>query len=139
MAFSPLFTYRFVVPASAIDANGHVNNLRTMEWMIDAAMRHSASVGCDHAGCLEAGGTWFARSHHIDYLQPAFEGDELEMRTWLEEVRGVRALRRYLLLRPADGAEIARGETLWVFIDSERQTPRRIPKEVSDRFRSIGD
>ena len=34
-----------VVPESAIDRNGHVNNVRYVQWMQDAAEAHSASLG----------------------------------------------------------------------------------------------
>jgi len=33
----PLYRRRFTVPESAIDVNGHVNNLRYLEWMLEAA------------------------------------------------------------------------------------------------------
>jgi len=35
------------------------------------------------------------RSHTIEYLGPAFAGDEIEVRTWVENLRRVRSLRRY--------------------------------------------
>ena len=31
-----------VVPDTAIDANGHVNNVQYVQWMQDAAIAHSA-------------------------------------------------------------------------------------------------
>jgi len=62
----------------------------------------------------EIGGTWVARSHHIEYLRPAFAGDEIEARTWIADLRRVRAQRRYEFMRQSDGVIIAKGETDWV-------------------------
>jgi acyl-CoA thioester hydrolase len=137
MPFSPTYAYGFDVAADAIDHNGHVNNLRYLEWMLEAARRHSEAVGCDFEACREAGGAWVAKSHRIEYRRPAFEGDRLRMETWLESVERVVALRRYRIVREGDGTLIAEGETEWVWSDPESGRPRRIPAEVAERFLSV--
>jgi len=35
------FSYRFIIPDDANDANGHVNNIAYVQWMQDVAIRHS--------------------------------------------------------------------------------------------------
>ena len=52
-----------VVPASAIDANGHVNNVQYVQWMQDAAMHHSAALGWPQERYAVMGRTWIIRSH----------------------------------------------------------------------------
>ena len=64
----------FNVPESAIDSNGHVNNVAFVQWMPDVATRHFPLVGC-LAAMRTASGTWVARSHHVEYLRPAFPGE----------------------------------------------------------------
>ena len=136
MAFSPIFGYEFEVRSEHIDHNGHVGNLRYLEWMLEAAQKHSESVGCDFDSCREHGGTWVAKSHHIEYRRPAFAGDRLRMETWLESVERVIALRRYRIVRVEDEVLLAEGETEWVWSDPASGRPRRIPAEVSERFLS---
>jgi len=88
----PLYHRRFTVPESAIDVNGHVNNLRYLEWMLEAAQKHSEAAGWPLERCIgEFASTWVAKSHRIEYFHPAFAGEELELRSWLQEIRGVRA------------------------------------------------
>ena len=59
----------FAVPEGAIDRNGHVNNVAFVQWMQDAATRHFDSGGVTET-MRAAGGTWVARAHKIEYLQP---------------------------------------------------------------------
>ena len=129
-----IFSYTFTVPASAIDLNGHVNNVTYLSWMIEAATKHSESVGCGHAACLDLGGTWVAKSHHIDYHKPAFEGDLLQMETWIESIGKIMSKRCYRLVRSEDTVLICTGETEWVFVDSQKMRPKRIPVDISDLF-----
>ena len=50
------------------------------------------------------------REHRIEYLLPAFEGEEVEIRTWVENVRRVRSLRKYEFVRKADGKVLVKVE-----------------------------
>jgi acyl-CoA thioester hydrolase len=124
--------YELEVPASAIDANGHANNVEYVRWMQEAATAHADAVGCT-AATRAAGSTWVVRSHHIEYLRPAFVGDRVEVRTWVADFRRTFSLRKYELVRRGDGAVLARGETDWIFLDS-RGRPRSIPQEIQALF-----
>jgi len=120
-----------------IDSNGHVNNIVYVQWMQEAAIAHSDSVGCS-AATTAAGCTWVARSHHIEYLRPAYTGDRIAVQTWIvDATRKTSSLRRYRMVRDGDGALLARGETLWVFIDVQSGRPRTIPREVIDCFETV--
>ncbi len=128
------FSYTFTVPASAIDFNGHVNNVTYLQWMMDAAQRHSQSVDMDFERCLSYGGTWVARSHNIVYKKPAFEGEILRMKTWIETLGTFTSERRYQLSRVDDDALVCEGNTEWVFVDKKRFRPFRIPLEIREAF-----
>lgn len=130
------YSYRFKVTRDDIDFNGHVNNVTYLGWMIEAATKHSKSVGFGYEECLELGGTWVAKSHNLEYKKPAFKDDELEMRTWIEDIGKIMSTRRYVLTRPKDDAIICEGKTEWVFVDSEKMRPMKIPLVVIDGFRT---
>ena len=126
-----VFSYTFRVPASAIDEYGHVNNVIYVQWMQDAAIAHGRSI--DYYRLPENTG-WFAREHRIEYLTPAYEGDEIEVRTWLVEMRRVRAQRKYEFTRTSDAKLLARGETQWIYVDLTSGRPIPIPAEVLRLF-----
>lgn len=130
MTHPSIFTYTFTAPQSSIDENGHVNNVAYVQWMQDVAIRHGEAVGYkppENTG-------WFIREHRIEYLAPAFLGDEIELRTWNAEWKRVRARRRYEFIRKADGKVIAKGETQWIFIELTTGRPIQIPADMMALF-----
>jgi acyl-CoA thioester hydrolase len=132
MPISSPYTKHFIIPKSVIDENGHVNNVAYVQWMQDIAIEHYQSIGG-----LEAQGnnaTWVIREHKIEYLLPAFAGDEIEIHTWVENIRRVRSLRKYEFVRTSDGKVLARGETDWVFVNAKTGRPIPITDNVSKIF-----
>lgn len=122
------YTKTITIPPTAIDENGHVNNVVYVQWMQDIAVEHYASAGGVAAQGENA--TWVVREHKVEYLQPAFAGQEIEIRTWVEDARRVRSMRKYEFVRKADGVVLVRGETDWVFVDTRSGRPLPIPKAV---------
>ena len=100
MLISPIYAKTITIPASAIDENGHVNNVVYVQWMQDIAVEHYAFLGGITAQGPDS--TWVVRQHSIEYLLPAFEGEEIEIRTWVENIRKVRSLRKYEFARKSD-------------------------------------
>jgi len=131
------FSYPFKVKRDDIDFNEHVSNITYLSWMIDAATKHSESVGFGYKKCLELGGTWVAKSHNIEYKKPALEGDELQMETWVEEIGKIMSVRRYVLTRVSDGATVCEGKTEWVFVDSKKMRPMKIPAVIVEGFEAF--
>jgi acyl-CoA thioester hydrolase len=137
-AANPLYTFEFTIPNTAVDQNGHVNNVMFVQWMQDAAVRHYESIG--GTGVTQAlGATWVVRSHTIEYLNPAYAGELIVVQTWVADLRRVRSNRRYKFLRKSDRVVLVQGKTEWVFIDSETGAPRAIPAEVSALFNLLPD
>jgi acyl-CoA thioester hydrolase len=129
---SRVYSRSFTIPTDVIDENGHVNNVAYVQWMQDIAVEHYASIG--GIAAQGSGVAWFIREHKIEYFLPAFAGEEIEVRTWVENVRRVRSLRKYEFARKSDGKVLVKGETDWVFVDVKTGVPRAIPPEVANVF-----
>lgn len=132
MPLSSIYSKIINIPQTAIDENGHVNNVTYVQWMQDIAVEHYSSIGGVEAQGPDA--TWVVREHKIEYLTPAFAGEEIEIRTWVENMRRVRSLRKYEFVRKADGKTLVRGETDWVFVDVTTGSPRAVPDKVVKVF-----
>lgn len=128
MPGSPVYSKNFQIPESAIDENGHVNNVAYVQWMQEIAVEHYVALGGVAAQGPDM--TWVVRQHQVEYFLPAFAGEEIEVRTWVENIRRVRSLRKYEFVRRADGTLLVRGETDWVFVDSRSGRPVAIPAAV---------
>jgi acyl-CoA thioester hydrolase len=105
--------------------------------MQDIAVEHYAAIGGIEVQGNDA--TWVVREHHIEYLLPAFAGEEIEIKTWVENVRRVRSLRKYEFVRKSDSKILVKGETDWVFVHARTGRPREIPESVSKIFALLPD
>lgn len=129
-----IFEYRHVVLFSEIDDQGHANNLEFVKWMQTAAVAHSAAQGWPGERYRERGEGFVARSHTIEYLQSAYEGDEIVVLTWIADFARVTSRRRYKIKRLRDDVVLAKAETNWAYISLARRMPTRIPSELGSDF-----
>ncbi|HSG44104.1 MAG TPA: acyl-CoA thioesterase [Anaerolineales bacterium] len=132
MPNSPAYKKEITIPYDAIDENGHVNNVAYVQWMQDIAVEHYASIGGIEAQGPDA--TWVVREHRVEYFLPAFAGEKIEIRTWVENIRRVRSLRKYEFIRKSDDKFLVIGETDWVFVDIRTGSPRAVPDSVKKVF-----
>jgi acyl-CoA thioester hydrolase len=134
-----IYSKRFAVPAAAIDRQGHVNNLAYVAWMQDVAIEHSAAVGWPMDRYLTLGAGWVVRSHFVEYLRPAFAGEQLAVHTWLPEFTQRSTPRRYLFVREDNRQLLAQAETRWVFVDLATGRRRALPEELIAAFEIVPD
>ena len=131
---SEIFEYPHTVTDDEIDQQGHANNVAYVGWMQAAAIAHSAALGWTAERYGQMGMGWVARRHTIDYLQPAYAGEELIVETHVADMKKVTSTRVYRILRRSDCALLAKGETNWAFINYATGKPTRIPAEIAGAF-----
>ncbi|MEN6451247.1 MAG: acyl-CoA thioesterase [Thermoguttaceae bacterium] len=129
-----VYEYPHTVQPEEIDELGHANNVVYVAWMQAAAVAHSAVLGWTTERYLKLGVGWVARRHTIDYLRPAFEGDELIIETRVAEMKKVTSRRVYRIFRRSDGELLARAATDWAFINYATGRPTRVPEEIAGAF-----
>lgn len=132
-----IFHRSLVVTPASIDAVGHVNNREYLRWMEEIAVEHSAAQGWPMDRYYADRTAWVASTHFIEYLRPALADESLDVYTWIGGFRERDCLRRYAILR--DRKLLARGETLWTFVDLDSGRARAIPPLVLEAFDPIGD
>ena len=113
-----------------LDLNGHVNNAVYLNYAEQIATEHAESVGLGRAWNAAQGGGWVVRRHELIYHQPAFYGDELELTTRIEGMRGARGLRDTTITRVSDGTLLTDIKTEWVWVRVSDGRPARIPPEL---------
>ncbi|MFD1469173.1 acyl-CoA thioesterase [Hymenobacter caeli] len=121
------FTHDFTVPAAAIDALGHANNVEYVRWVQDVAGAHWLAI-CPPA--QQGQYVWVVREHRIRYHRPAFAGDALRATTWVGETSGATSVRHTRLSRAADAVLLCEAETTWVLLDPQSGRPVRVTEEM---------
>ena len=126
------FDFAHVVEADEIDAQGHVHNLRYLQWTLWAAGAHTKAIGWDSAAQLERGFGWVVRSHDAKYRAAAMRGEEIVVRTWVSDLQRFASRRRYVVCRPADRTVLTQVETRWVYVDLKNRNAIAIPRRAAD-------
>lgn len=129
-----IFTMRRQVEWRHIDPAKHVNNAMYLAYIEDCGVQVAAAYEWPMSRMMEAGFGIVARRYRIEYRQPAVMDDELEVSTWVSEVKRATAVRHYTIVRAADRALLARAHVLWVWVNLASGRPMRIPADFIDAF-----
>ena len=127
------YEHSFTVTAGDIDQQGHVNNVRYVQWIQDVAVAHWRDLATPEQ---LSGVTWVVLRHEIDYLRPAFEGEELTARTWVGRAWAARS-ERFTEVRRG-GEILVRAKSVWCALDAKTFRPRRIDGDIKEKFGMTG-
>ena len=129
------FVIDIVVQPEDIDGLGHANNAVYVSWLERCAWRHSQSLGLDLAEYRRLDRAMAVLRHEIDYLASAYEGDQLQMATWIvESDQRLKMTRHFQLKRPADDLTLLRAQTTFVCIELSTGKPKRMPAEFVEGY-----
>ena len=131
---SDFFDLPHTVTSDEIDAQGHVHNLRYLQWTLWAAGAHSRAAGWDSEHALKQNMGWVVRKHDITYRAAAMEGDAIIVRTWVADIAKFASRRKYLICRSADATVLAKVETRWVYVDLAKHKVIAIPGDLKEQL-----
>lgn len=134
-----IYKRRCKVRQYELDSFGHVNNAVYVNYLQEAAIEASADAGYDMAWYQANGTRWVIRKLTVHYHSPAFYGDELEVTTWVSDIRRVRSHREYDVHRLSDGVQILRARADWVYVDVDSGKPVRVPGDAEANFDPTGE
>ncbi len=123
------FTVQKTVGWRDLDPAVHVNNAMYLSFMEDVGGQAVAHYGWALSRLLAENIGVVVRRFRIEYKVPAVLDDELEITTYLSDVKRATAVRHYIIRRPKDDVLIARAHVLNVCIDLTTGLPRKFPVE----------
>ena len=108
-----------------IDELGHVNNVVYLGWVQLVAATHWNQLTNDE---IRAKNIWVALRHEIDYVNPAFLGDDVVGYTWVSSLEGAKSIRHVeFYLREKC---MAKAKTNWCLLDAATLKPKRIGQDI---------
>jgi acyl-CoA thioester hydrolase len=135
---SPVYTALVTVRHDELDRFGRLHPAVHLRYLAHAAVEASAAAGYDAGWYARAGAMWLVRRSTLDVIRPARGGEQLAIRTWVEDFRRVRSHRRYTV-HGADGGLLLEALTDWVYVDVGSGRPRRVPHEMEEAFGFAGN
>jgi acyl-CoA thioester hydrolase len=134
---STIFDLNIQVQAKHIDVLGHVNNVMYIQWMQDVASAHIETLGLGLARYLELKHAMVAVEHHVQYRKAALEGEEIILRTWLDDINALYSFRQYAFYRPKDQSVLFVGNTKWACIEIDSGRPKRMSPSFTQAYQPI--
>jgi len=90
----------------------------------------AGAMGMDDAWMAAQGTTFVVRGLKLDYAALSLENEDLNLTTWLTQVRRFRGSREVVLSAVADGRVIANLSLDWVYVRRDTLTPTRFPADM---------
>jgi acyl-CoA thioester hydrolase len=113
-----------------IDMMQHLNNAAYLDYAMDAGVELTSAYGWPMSYWTKEGIAFVARRNSIEYLSPAYLEDQLEITTWLFNIRPATITRQFDIRRTGTNELLARIQTLWVMLNLNSGRPMRIPESM---------
>lgn len=136
---STVFDLKITVQPEHIDVLGHVNNVVYLSWMQDAATAHIEALGLGLKEYLELKHAMVAVEHHVQYRKAALQGEEIILRTWLNDINALYSFRQYAFYRPSDKAVLFLGNTQWACIEIATGRPKRMSPTFMQAYQPLSE
>jgi acyl-CoA thioester hydrolase len=120
-----IYTLTITVSPEDLDLLHHVNNLVYVKWMDKIATNHWAHLTKDTPLPQYV---WVVVRHEIDYLKQAILGDEIIVKTWVGETKGVTSVRFMEFYK--NDVLLVKAKTTWAMLDAITHKPSRIRENV---------
>ena len=134
---SSIFDLKITVQSEHIDILGHVNNVVYVQWMQDVASAHIETLGLGVQEYLKLKHAMVAVEHHVQYRKAAFEGEEVILRTWLNDINALYSFRQYAFYCPKDQSILFVGNTKWACIEIATGRPKRLSPSFTHAYQPI--
>lgn len=120
---------------SEISSNKKTNLVTILNYFQDAAIEHSANAGFTLDNLSEQNRAWIMISMNVQVERYPSYGEEIKVYTWSTGFDRLYGYRSYEI-KDKIGAQIAKGASLWVFVDTKKQKPVRITEDVAVKYKS---
>lgn len=125
------YSFTILVSPNDIDDLNHVNNVVYLHWVLEAANQHWKSGAGPE---LKKNYLWVVLSHSIKYHKPAYESDELEITTWVENFTATYCERHTQIKNKHTRETLVTAVTRWCPVSVKTMKPTRIIPELVDPF-----
>jgi acyl-CoA thioester hydrolase len=127
------FTQRFPVDAADIDELGHVNNIVYLRWAQEIATAHwRARASAEMVDRY----VWVVLRHEADYRAALTLGDDVELRTRVDDAPQGAAWARFVdIYKTGSEKPAVQIKSNWAMLDATTRRVKRVPPDLVARFK----
>lgn len=126
-----IFEQTIKVAANEIDSLNHVNNVVYVQWVQNIAELHWNKESSEDQ---KKNYYWVMVQHHIKYKGAALVNDQIQLKTFIKESKGVKSIRIVEIYNAKSKKMLAVSETQWCLISRITNKPTRITPELESLF-----
>ncbi len=126
--------WRFTVRSYEAGADQTVRGATLLNYLEEGATQASGAYGFTLDWYMSRNQFWVVRRLQLRIEDPVRRADELELHTWISDIRRVASNREYDLRRVSDGRRVLRARHDWVYINAQTLRPERVPPEFTGMF-----
>jgi len=104
-----------------------------MNYLQEAAIAHSESVGCGVKRLLEQQRAWVLVRWNLKAERYPMWGEKINVKTWPSRFEKCFATREFVITDEKDN-EIMYATSSWVFLDTEKRKPVKVPEELANSY-----
>lgn len=123
---------------SEVDADGIITLDAIVNYLQDCVMLHSEEVGRGVRNIKNAEGFWLMASWQVEIVRAPRYYEEIRVLTEPYEFKGFFGGRNVQILA-ADGGQLVRADSMWVYIDKAAGKPARVPEHEADAYAPFGE
>jgi len=120
-----------IVSKNDLDELNHVNNVIYIHWVQEIAKNHWKSLVSSE---IIKNYYWVLLEHQIKYLHPAFLGDKIILKTYIEKTEVVKSNRIVEIYNTDTNKLLVTSKTIWCLINAKTKKPNRITDEIREAF-----
>ena len=120
-----------IVSKNDLDELNHVNNVIYIHWVQEIAKNHWKSLVSSE---IIKNYYWVLLEHQIKYLHPAFLGDKIILKTYVEKTEVVKSNRIVEIYNTDTNKLLVTSKTIWCLINAKTNKPNRITDEIKQAF-----
>ncbi len=123
-----MFEMKRQVTYSEVDSSLKVNMAGIVHYFQDCTLMHSETIGKGISDVDKTHTAWFLSGWQIEVTRYPEYLEKITVRTWPYGFKGIYGYRNFDLL-DAEGNQIVRANSIWIFMDLEKNMPTRITEQ----------
>lgn len=128
-----MYEMKIQVRYSETDQNGRVKLHQILEYFQDCVTFHSMAVGLGIRGDKQEDRAWYLIAWNIRIHRYPQMAENLTIVTEPYKMRGFYGYHRFRIL-DAQGTVLVEADSNWIFMDTKKMIPVKIPQDLAERY-----
>ncbi|MFI3173711.1 MAG: thioesterase [Bacillota bacterium] len=120
------------ISSSQVDAQRVLSPCALLNFMQEAAWKHSCSADYDAERLETESSAWVVLQWHIKILDAPKLWETVAVKTWCPKRKKMQTTRSFAV--ESNGVECIQANSVWVFFDTEKRAPKKIDDELANHY-----